>query len=68
MTLIEKVKAADAIEWMGDSYVYLGEYDIIEGLHQFKLKGEYVYERLYVSEIEKYCNSGTMKLYKMVEL
>ena len=67
MTLIEKVKAADAIEWMGDSYVYLGE-DDIEGLHQFKLKGEYFYERLALSEIEKYCNRGTMKLYKMVEL
>ena len=67
MTMIEKVKAADAIEWMGDSYVYLGE-DDIEGLHQFKLKGEYVYEQLAVSEIEKYYKSGTMKLYKMVEL
>ena len=67
MTVIEKVKAADAIMWLGDSYVYLGE-DDIEGLHQFKLKGEYSYERLAVSEIEQYYNRGTMKLYKMVEL
>jgi len=67
MTLIEKVKAADHIECWGDSYVYLGE-DDIEGLHQFKLKGEYFWERLAVSEIEQYYNRGTMKLYKMVEL
>jgi len=67
MTLIEKVKAADHIECWGDSYVYLGE-DDIEGLHQFKLKGEYFYERLAVSEIERYYDKGTLKLYKMVEL
>ena len=67
MTIIEKVQAADHIQWTGLSYVYLGE-DDIEGLHQFKLKGEYFYERLSVSEIEQYYNRGTMKLYKMVEL
>lgn len=67
MTIIEKVKAAHHIQWTGDIYVYLGE-DDIEGLHQFKLKGEYFYERLSVSEIEEYYNRGTMKLYKMVEL
>lgn len=67
MTIIEKVKFADHIEWLGDSYVYLGE-DDIEGLHQFKLKGEYFYERLSVAEIEEYYNRGTMILYKMVEL
>ena len=67
MTLIEKVKAADHIECWGDSYVYLGE-DDIEGLHQFKLKGEYFYERLAVSEIERYYDGGTFKLFKMVEL
>jgi len=67
MSMIEKVKAADNIECWGDSYVYLGE-DDIEGLHQFKLKGEYFYERLAVSEIERYYDNGTLKLYKMVEL
>ena len=67
MTVIEKVKAADHIEWLGDSYVYLGK-DDIEGLHQFKLKGEYFYERLAVSEIERYYDRGTFKLFKMVEL
>jgi len=67
MNMIEKVKAADHIEWLGDSYVYLGE-DDIEGLHQFKLKGEYFYERLAVSEIERYYDNGTLKLYKMVEM
>jgi len=67
MTLIEKVKAADHIECWGDSYVYLGE-DDIEGLHQFKLKGEYSYERLAVSEIERYYDNGTLRLLKTVEL
>ena len=67
MSMIEKVKAANHIEWLGDSYVYLGE-DDIEGLHQFKVKGEYFYERLSVSEIERYYDNGTLKLYKMVEL
>mgnify|MGYP001114330629 CR=1 FL=1 len=67
MNMIEKVKAADTIMWMDESYVYVGE-DDIEGLHQFKLKGEYFWERLAVSEIEKYYKSGTMKFYKMVEL
>jgi len=67
MTLIEKVKSADHIECWGYSYVYLGE-DDIEGLHQFKLKGEYSYERLAVSEMERYYDNGTLKLYKMVEL
>lgn len=67
MTIIEKVQAAHQIQWTGDFYVYLGE-DDIEGLHQFKLKGESFYERLSVAEIEEYYNRGTMKLYKMVEL
>lgn len=67
MNMIEKVKSADHIKCWGDSYVYLGE-DDIEGLHQFKLKGEYFYERLAVSEIERYYDNGTLKLYKMVEL
>lgn len=65
MTIIEKVKAADHIEWMGDSYDYVG---YIEGLYEFKLKGEYIWERLALSEIDRHYNSGTMKLYKMVEL
>jgi hypothetical protein len=67
MNMIEKVKAADHIEWMGNSYDYVGE-DDIEGLYQFKLKGEYVWERLAASDIEQYYKSGTMKFYKMVEL
>ncbi len=67
MNMIEKVKAADTIMWMGNSYVYVG-YDDIERQHQFKLKGEYVWERLAASEIEQYYKSGTMKFYKMVEL
>ena len=67
MTLIEKVKAADHIECWGESYDYVGE-DDIEGLHQFKLKGKYFWERLAVSEIERYYENGTMKFYKMVEL
>jgi hypothetical protein len=68
MTIIEKVQAADHIQWTGLSYVYLGE-DDIEGLHQFKLMNFLnFYERLSVSEIEQYYNRGTMKLYKMVEL
>jgi len=67
MNMIEKAKAADSIIWMGESYDYVGE-DDIEGLHQFKLKGEYFWERLAVSEIERYYENGTMKFYKMVEL
>ena len=67
MTLIEKVKAADSIEFMCDSYVYVG-YDDIERKHQFKLKGEYSWEGLTVSQLERAYKSGSLKLYKMVEL
>ena len=31
MNMIEKVKAADHIEWMGNSYDYVGEDDIEVG-------------------------------------
>lgn len=67
MTLIEKIKSADTIKLMGDSYVYVG-YDDIEREHQFKLKGEYSWEGLTVSQLERGYESGTLKLYKMVEL
>lgn len=67
MTLIEKVKAADHINWMGNSYVYVG-YDDIEGLYEFQEKNGYIWEQLAVSDMERYYDNGTLKLYKMVEL
>ena len=67
MTLIEKIKSADIIEFMCDSYEYVG-YDDIEGDHQFKLKGESYWEYLTVSQLERGYESGTFKLFKMVEL
>ena len=67
MTLIEKIKSADTIEFMCDSYVYVG-YDDIEREHQFKLKGEYSWEGLTVSQLERAYESGSLKLLKTVEL
>jgi hypothetical protein len=67
MTLIEKVKASDFVEFFGGNYVYVG-YDDIEGVYQFKMKDEYIWEQLIVSDMERYYDNGTLKLYKMVEL
>jgi len=67
MTLIEKVKAADTIVWMGNSYDYVG-YDDIEGLYEFQEKDGYFYEKIDTSQMERYYKSGSLKLYKMVEL